>query len=134
MNSEAQYPYTAKDGACNQKLDGVLTVDTIHDVPENSVAQLKAAVAQQPISVLVEADHPIFHQYKSGIINSPDCGTTLDHAVLAVGYGSENGLDYFLVRNSWTAAWGEKGYVRIAAVDGPGICGIQKVSVYADTS
>ena len=134
INSEQQYPYNAKDGQCNQKLDGVLTVDNIHDVQENSVDQLKAAVVLQPVSVLVEADHPIFHQYKSGIITSTDCGVTLDHAVLAVGYGTENGVDYFLVRNSWTADWGEKGYVRIAAVGGAGICGIQKVSVYADTS
>jgi len=76
----------------------------------------------------------VFHQYTSGIITSTDCGTSLDHAVVAVGYGQENGTDYYVVRNSWTASWGEKGYVRIAAVEGEGICGIQKLSVYPKTN
>lgn len=62
--------------------------------------------------------------YQSGILDSYDCGTSLDHAVSAVGYGSENGQEYFIVRNSWGNDWGEAGYIRIAAVEGQGICGI----------
>jgi KDEL-tailed cysteine endopeptidase len=64
--------------------------------------------------------------YKSGILNSKNCGTSLDHAVTAVGYGTANGQDYFLVRNSWGASWGEKGYIRMATQqDGQsGVCGI----------
>jgi len=64
-------------------------------------------------------------------LDSTKCGTSLDHAVTAVGYGtSESGEAYYLVRNSWGSDWGEQGYIRIAAVDGKGICGIQQVSLY----
>jgi C1A family cysteine protease len=52
-----------------------------------------------------------FQFYKSGILSN--CGKSLDHGVVAVGYGSENGKNYFLVRNSWGASWGEQGYVKI---------------------
>lgn len=76
----------------------------------------------------------VFQQYKSGILDTKDCGTTLDHAVAAVGYGTENGKEYYIVRNSWTASWGDQGYIKIAAVDGPGICGIQMDSYYAHTN
>jgi len=66
-------------------------------------------------------------------MDSKLCGTSLDHAVTAVGYGTESGKDYYLVRNSWGTSWGDKGYIKIAAVDGLGICGIQQVSVYPTT-
>jgi len=58
-------------------------------------------------------------------MDSTRCGTDLDHAVTAVGYGNENGKEFLIVRNSWTASWGEKGYFRIAIdKDGNGVCGI----------
>ena len=58
-------------------------------------------------------------------MDSKKCGTDLDHAVTAVGYGSENGKEFLIVRNSRTASWGEKGYFRIAIdKDGNGVCGI----------
>lgn len=90
-----------------------------------SVSQLKSAIAIGPVSVLIDAESDVFRQYKSGVLDSADCGIELDHAVAAVGYGSENGQDYYIVKNSWGNTWGEEGYVRIAAVDGDGICGIQ---------
>ena len=77
------------------------------------------------MSVTLEADKMVFQMYKSGILDSDDCGTELDHAVTAVGYGSDDGQDYYLVRNSWGPTWGENGYIKIAAKEGKGICGIQ---------
>jgi hypothetical protein len=71
--------------------------------------------------------------YHSGILDTTACGTNLDHAVAAVGYGTEGGKDYYIVRNSWGASWGDKGYIKIAAVDGEGICGIQMQSFTATT-
>lgn len=91
---------------------------------------LQQAVAQQPVSVSIEADTTYFQSYTSGVLNSTACGTTIDHAVLAVGYGVESGQNYWLVKNSWGTSWGENGYVKIAAVDGIGICGIQSGPLY----
>jgi hypothetical protein len=70
--------------------------------------------------------------YTGGVMDSAECGTNLDHAVAAVGYGtdSESGKDYYIVRNSWGASWGDSGYIKIAAEEGKGICGIQMQSVY----
>ena len=67
----------------------------------------------------------VFQMYKSGILDSDDCGLELDHAVTAVGFGSDDGQDYYIVRNSWGPTWGENGYIKIAAKDGKGVCGIQ---------
>jgi len=63
--------------------------------------------------------------YIKGIITDQTCGESLDHAILAVGYGVDSdGTEYYIVKNSWGNKWGEDGYVRIGAVDGQGICGI----------
>lgn len=127
LETEADYPYTPKTGifACKYtKSKGVVKVTTYKDVPANSSAALKAAVTQQPVSVAIEADKPVFHQYTGGIITT-GCGTALDHGVLAVGYGTASGQDYYIVKNSWTTDWGDKGYVRVGIKDGAGVCGIQ---------
>ena len=75
----------------------------------------------------------VFH-YTSGVISDESCGTKLDHAVIAVGYGHDeaSGLDYYLVRNSWGSSWGENGYVKImrGPEDAWGTCGIQEMNVY----
>jgi len=103
-------------------------------VPSNSVAQLKAAIAKSVVTVTIEADRSVFQQYRSGILDSTACGTNLDHAVAAVGYGTEGGQEYYIVRNSWGASWGDQGYIKIAAVEGRGICGIQMQSLYPSTN
>jgi C1A family cysteine protease len=74
--------------------------------------------------VAIEADKKILQQYTDGVIIGDACGTDLDHAVLAVGYGEENGVEYFLVKNSWGAAWGDKGYFKVGIESGKGVCGI----------
>jgi C1A family cysteine protease len=94
-----------------------------------------AAIAKGPTSVTVEADRTAFQHYTSGILNSAACGTNLDHAITAVGYGTEGGVDFYIVRNSWGASWGDHGYLRIAAIENTvGICGIQQTSVWPTTS
>ena len=68
--------------------------------------------------------------YSGGIFD--ECsGTQMDHGVLAVGYGSENGKDYWIVKNSWGTGWGEEGYIRIARSDkGTGQCGVAQLNTY----
>ena len=122
----SSYPYTAKDGTC-QKCSAVAHMSSCSDVKPNDQLSLKAAVAQQPVAVAIEADTRYFQSYSGGILDSASCGTSLDHGVLAVGYGEENGQKYWLVKNSWGTTWGDKGYVKIARSDSTndaGICGI----------
>merc|ERR1711959_346562 len=128
LETEADYPYTPKTGifACKyDKSKGKVEVKSYKDVSPRSSEALKAALQQQPVSVAIEADQPVFHQYTGGIIPSSSCGTQLDHGVLAVGYGVDSSKgEYYIVKNSWTTQWGEQGYVRIGVKDGAGICGI----------
>ena len=71
--------------------------------------------------------------YSGGIITTDDnCPTAIDHAIAAVGYGVENGIQYYIVRNSWGTGWGEDGYVRIQTSNGAGVCGINQYVYYAD--
>ena len=124
--SENVYPYTAEDGTC-QKCQSTVTMSSCYDVKPNDQLSLKSAVSRQPVSVAIEADTFYFQSYSNGVLTSDKCGTKLDHGVLVVGYGTENGNDYWLVKNSWGTSWGDKGYVKIGRSDSQndqGICGI----------
>ena len=138
MDAESDYPYTSGAGSvasCKEdSYSPIGQISSYANVGANSVDQLKAAIAQQPVSVTIEADKTVFQMYTGGVMDSAECGTNLDHAVAAVGYGSEDGKDYYIVRNSWGASWGDSGYIKIAAVEGKGICGIQMQSVYPTIS
>jgi KDEL-tailed cysteine endopeptidase len=126
MCTETAYPYTAKDGSCHS-CSAVVSVSGCADVKANNQVALKEAVANAPVSIAIEADTKYFQSYTSGVLTSSSCGTNLDHGVLIVGYGTENGIKYWLVKNSWSTSWGEQGYVKIARSDStndPGICGI----------
>ena len=124
------YPYVSgvseKGGSC-QKCAAVAHISSCSDVKSNDQVSLKVAVSQQPVAVAIEADTRYFQSYSSGVLDSAACGTSLDHGVLIVGYGAQNGQDYWLVKNSWSETWGEQGYIKILRSDStndPGICGI----------
>lgn len=127
--SLASYPYTSaqgKEGTCSF-CSSVARISSCFDVEPKNQVSLKIAVSQQPVSIAIEADTRYFQFYSSGVLTSSDCGTNLDHGVLIVGYGVENTVPYWLVKNSWGDTWGEKGYVKIARSDSTndaGICGI----------
>jgi len=100
------------------------------DVPANDENALADAIANGPVAVAIEADQASFQLYKSGVFSGA-CGTTLDHGVLAVGFGTD-GLDYFNVKNSWGNTWGEAGFIRIQRNNGQvgGLCGIAMEASY----
>ena len=130
---ESVYPYfsgtTRSKGACNydESSATAVTVSDYTTVTPSSVDQMKAAMNQQPLAVAIEADQMCFQTYSTGVFTNTACGTTLDHAVLAVGYGTDeaSGMDYWLVKNSWNTTWGDQGYIKMAIVEGNGICGVQ---------
>merc|ERR1711907_762044 len=121
--TERSYPYTARDGSCKSSYTTAIPrggVTGFRDI--NSESALLDAVANTgPVSVAIEADQSSFQLYKSGVLTG-SCGTNLDHGVLAVGYGSSGGTDYWKVKNSWGASWGMNGYVLIER--GVNKCGI----------
>jgi len=95
------------------------------------VPSIQAALETKVNSVAIAADSYIFQTYTSGVITSAKCGTTIDHAVTAVGFGTDtDGTEYFLVQNSWGTSWGDNGLVKIAATVAPGTCGINQNVAY----
>jgi len=130
--TESDYPYTAKDGTCTyDETKGVTGTSSYKQVSKDK-ASIMAAIEQQPVNVAVSAGNDIWRSYTSGVVTEADgCGTRVDHAVVAVGYGTENGEDYYIVRNSWNTTWGDKGYIKIGAIDGKtGVCGINGYVYY----
>lgn len=136
LDSESDYPYKAVGGTCDKTKEGkhVLTIDGYEDVPQEDEASLLKAVANQPVSVAIEADTRVFQLYSGGVLDAVACGETLDHGVLVVGYGTDatSKKDFWIVKNSWGATWGENGYLRMArnVASKAGMCGIAKQPSY----
>jgi len=119
----SSYRYTAAQGKCStasckvgipkgavKGFKGLAPVARL--IPASEQAMM-SAVSQQPVSVAIEADQKTFQLYKGGVLKST-CGSSLDHGVLVVGYGTDpEGGEYWKIKNSWGDSWGEKGYVRI---------------------
>jgi len=133
------YPYVSRVETCKYKSYlGMGTVSGYFSIIPKSAKELKYAIMRGPVSVLMYTNG---HAYKfgkgNGIFSEPSCGVPnghgglkTDHAVLAVGYGTQNGQDYWLIKNSWGTSWGDHGYFKIATQEtGPGICGIQQYNV-----
>ncbi|XP_014246985.1 cathepsin L1-like [Cimex lectularius] len=118
IDTETSYPYEAQDDVCRYSPQYKGAVDTGYvKIPEGDEETLKAAIASVgPISIGIDANHNSLFNYKEGVYYEPECSTeNLDHGVLLVGYGTtDDGEDYWLVKNSWGTSWGMDGYVMMA--------------------
>ncbi|XP_057435464.1 vignain-like [Lotus japonicus] len=134
ITTENNYPYKANAGSCDasKENDPVVSIDGHETVPANDEAALLNAVANQPVSVAIDAGGSDFQFYSEGVFTG-DCGTGLDHGVAVVGYGTTvDGTDYWIVKNSWGPEWGEQGYIRMQRniSDKEGLCGIAMEASY----
>jgi C1A family cysteine protease len=134
IQPEDSYPYAAEAGTCSHDPKKVAFKNTgFAEVAANNSDALKAIVAQQPVSVGIEATSMAVQLFQSGVINA-GCGTELDHGVLVVGYDdTKAGHGYWIVKNSWGAKWGLNGFFNIAMGSqngGAGACGINMMPSY----
>ncbi|XP_062848547.1 cathepsin S-like [Trichomycterus rosablanca] len=131
IDSDRDYPYTASEGPCRYNpSQRAANCSSYNFVSGGNEEALKEAVATiGPISVAIDATRPKFVMYHSGVYSDPTCTQNVNHAVLVVGYGTLNGEDYWLVKNSWGTSFGDGGYIRIARNKG-NMCGIASYACY----
>ncbi|KAK9893082.1 hypothetical protein WA026_023646 [Henosepilachna vigintioctopunctata] len=126
IDTESNYPYRAQQGSCNQrstavKISGYSNVNG----DENSIQQ--AVASKGPVSIAIDASSEL-QNYHSGVLDDGTCTSNVNHAVLAVGYGEENGSPFWIIKNSWGSNWGENGYYRL--VRNRSACGITTMPSY----
>merc|ERR1712002_1364565 len=115
--SEAAYPYETRQSRCRFNRGKVVArVTGLVGVRGGDENDLKNAVGHiGPIAVAIDASRRGFRNYRRGVFYDRSCSSRrLSHAVLAVGYGSEGGMDYWLVKNSWGTRYGAGGYIKMA--------------------
>ncbi|KAI1723209.1 papain family cysteine protease domain-containing protein [Ditylenchus destructor] len=118
IEDETSYPYMALSGDChidsteNWRNVRISNTKKLHDMDENDLKDTLAEVG--PIVVAIDANAPSFSLYSGGVYYDPECTEDVNHAVLLVGYGSDQYGEYWLIKNSWGTAWGEEGYLRLA--------------------
>ena len=133
-----EYRYTGKASRCQttcSEVHGtrVLSYTDLTDPLDPSAgdarpsAVMKAALTQQPVAIAVQASGAF--QFYKGVVLTAECGSNLDHGVLAVGYGVDNGIAYYKIKNSWGADWGENGYIRLVDTE-EGQCGMYEAGSY----
>ncbi len=133
IDTEASYPYISKSNSkCLYNTANIgATCAGYKKIPSKDEEALMQAVQNVgPVSVAVDALQPSFSMYKSGIYYEPKCSrTNVNHTPLAVGFGTLNGTDYWLLKNSWGTDWGMDGYM-IMARNKNNMCGIATLASY----
>jgi len=129
---EDDYPYVQRQQRCKKnRCDPVASTKVVKWVDiQNDESALMDAVAQRPVAAAIEASTFGFQFYKDGVYQG-ECTDKVDHGVLIVGYGTQDGVDYWKVKNSWGETWGKEGYLYIQrGVPGTGKCGLASNTNY----
>ncbi|XP_077432422.1 cathepsin S, ortholog2, tandem duplicate 1 isoform X2 [Vanacampus margaritifer] len=131
IDSEESYPYMGRSGQCRysaaQRAANCSRYIALPKGDEGALKQTLAVVG--PISVSIDASRRTFAFYSSGVYDDPLCSQKVNHAVLAVGYGTLNGKKFWLVKNSWGTSFGDRGYIRMSR-DKSNQCGIGHYACY----
>ncbi|XP_067399459.1 digestive cysteine proteinase 1-like [Emydura macquarii macquarii] len=132
-SAESYGPYIGQNGYCRYNASQLLARLTGYvNIPPGNVTAMKAAVFKRgPVAVSIDASAKSFLFYASGVYHEPRCGNTsssLNHAVLAVGYGVLQGESYWLIKNSWSTYWGNDGYILMSTQDNN--CGVATAATY----
>ena len=132
IDTEASYGYTGRGGTCSFDAsdDGSKITGWTAIPPGDEDALLDAVATVGPVSIGVDASIG-WQLYFGGIMHPTLCSSNpkkMDHGVAIVGYGTEKGKDYWIIRNSWGSSWGEHGYSRI--VRGQNACGLANAASY----
>jgi cathepsin L len=130
---EEDYPYIQNKQTCklNGQIAAAAQITSYANVVSNDEQQLLRAVAQQPIATRIKVNNE-FKSYSNGVY-SGSCGLSFNHEVTIIGYGiNEEGMKYWLIKNSWGENWGENGYMRLIRESGDsgGQCGMAQHAAY----
>lgn len=104
------YKYTAKKGSCGASSCEKKALDTGYSYVDANEAAMYDALTSGPVSIAVDAS--TWSVYQGGVVNRASCGTGMNHAVVLVGYTTEDNA--WIVRNSWSETWGEDGHIKLA--------------------
>ncbi len=130
IESYKTYPNTGIQEVCKHNHNNSLFANAGYEYA-NSDKDLQKAVNEVPVAISVQADQDVFQFYTSGILDSDECGISINHGALAVGYDVLDGKGFWIVKNSSGESWGEQGYIRVARASDAGICGINTNNVFA---
>jgi len=124
------YPYAGSATPCADKnlKRYPIKLAGFRKIQRGSEDDLQDALAQRPVAVGIDAHHPAFKLYDSGVFDVDYCTAHLTHAVLVVGYGEENGKKFWKIKNSWGKEWGTNGYGKMAR--GKNLCAISNLGSY----
>eukprot|EP00795_Rhopilema_esculentum_P007454 gene7454-13220_t len=126
---ESYGKYLAQEGYCHFKNVSIgAGVESYMNITSGNKTELKLALAMYgPVTVLINTRPKTFKFYSSGIYYDETCDDKVDHAAVAVGFGKEHGREYWLIKNSWSASWGNSGFLKVWTKNDN--CGVTKKAV-----
>lgn len=138
LNREEDYPYISSftrrssDTCFYNAQNAIGKIRGMIKIPSGDEEALKEALyLHGPISIAIHTKLYSFWFYNGGIYDYHGCKSDIDHmdhGVLLVGYGEEDGIPYWIIKNSWGHMWGENGYIRIRR--GRNICGVATQAIF----